>query len=40
MHQLLKGLAQRMPWTVLHEWGQKGANQKNKAEAFCLESIM
>lgn len=40
MHQLLKDLAQSIPSTVLSEWWERGANQKNKAEAFCSESVM
>ena len=40
MHQVLKGLAQSIPSTVLHEWGERGANQKNKTKAFCSESVM
>lgn len=40
MHQLLKDLAQSIPSTVLSEWWERGANQKNKAEAFCSESAI
>lgn len=40
MHQLLKDLAQSFPSTVLSEWWERGANQKNKAKAFCSESVM
>lgn len=40
MHQLLKGLAQSISSTMLHEWGEKGANQKNKARGFCSVSVM
>lgn len=40
MHQLLKGHAQSIPCTALLEWGERGANQKNKAKVFCSESVM
>lgn len=40
MHQLMRGLAQSIPSTVLYEWGERGANQKNKGKAFCSESVM